>query len=154
MNVRLCHSPNPRSYASRYLIPDPVLKTTTRSPEAILPARRSNFKATKQAAPSGQIKRPSFAPTSRATLIISWSSTAIAPPLDSRRIFKIRKSPIAFGTRKPEAIVCASENSAAVFSDPAECFHFVERFPHPDETSAAASRIKNDIGQLPVQLLR
>ena len=46
------------------------------------------------------------------------------------------------------------EHARPVFPDPAECFHFVERFPHPDETSAAAGRIKNYIGQLPVQLLR
>src|SRR5262249_37982930 len=35
------------------------------------------------------------------------------------------------------------EHSRPVFPDPAERFHFVEGFPHPDETSAAASRIKN-----------
>src|SRR6476660_6711205 len=113
--LRNPHPPDPQSYASRYLIPDPVLKTTTRSPDRILPSERSDFRAAKHAAPSGQTKRPSFAPTSRATRIISSSSTAIAPPLDSRRIFRIRKSPIAFGTRKPEAIVCASGISAAFF---------------------------------------
>src|SRR4029077_18428610 len=46
------------------------------------------------------------------------------------------------------------EHARPVFPDPAERFHFVERFPHPDETSAAAGRIKNHIRQLPVQLLR
>src|SRR5436190_19628521 len=46
------------------------------------------------------------------------------------------------------------KHARPVLPDPAECFHFVERFPHPNKTSAAASRIKNHIGQLPVQLLR
>src|SRR6476659_10568484 len=46
------------------------------------------------------------------------------------------------------------EHARPVFPDPAECFHFVERFPHPDETSAAAGWIKSHIRQLPVQLLR
>jgi hypothetical protein len=89
---------------------------STRSPEPILPAERSAFKATKQAAASGATNRPSFDPTSRATRIISSSSTAMAPPLDRRRMSKIRKSPIAFGTRRPEATVYASGNSAAYFS--------------------------------------
>src|SRR5438552_3701077 len=101
---------------SRYLIPDPVLKITTCSPMSIFPDARSFFSATKQAAPSGATKRPSFDPTSRTARIISSSSTAIAPPLESRRIFSIKKSPIAFGTRKPDATVCAFGNSAANFS--------------------------------------
>jgi len=54
-------------------MPEPVLKITTRSPEAILPTVWSDFKAAKQAAASGQTKIPSLAPTSRATPIISSS---------------------------------------------------------------------------------
>src|SRR5207253_10736416 len=93
----------PRSKQSRYLIPDPVLKITTRSPMAIFPDARSFLSAAKQAAPSGATKRPSWEPTSRTVRIISSSSTAIAPPFDSQRMFSIKKSPIAFGTRKPDA---------------------------------------------------
>jgi hypothetical protein len=36
-----------------YLMPEPVLKTTTRSSDPISPAERSVFKAAKQAAASG-----------------------------------------------------------------------------------------------------
>src|SRR4051812_24698416 len=43
------HPPHPRSYASRYLIPDPVLKTTTHSPRRILPSERSDLRAAKHA---------------------------------------------------------------------------------------------------------
>src|SRR5436189_1608766 len=72
-----------RSYsnASRYLMPEPVLKITTLSPLSILyatcgtrrcePARRSILSAAKQAAPSGATNRPSLEATSRATRIIS-----------------------------------------------------------------------------------
>src|SRR5438046_454693 len=102
----------------------------------------------------------------------------MAPPWESRRILRMRKSPIAFGTRRPEAIVrvrefcgalfsrleraddrCASdglhrEHSWALFPDPAQGLHFVECFPHTNEAGAAAGGIKNHVGQLPVALLR
>src|SRR2546421_9003379 len=35
---------------------------------------------------------------------------------------------------------------------PAECLHLIESFPHPDKTCAAAGRIKDNIGQDPVEL--
>src|SRR5437773_7987598 len=54
---------------------------------------------------------------------------------------------------------CASgglhrEHSWTLFADPAQRFHFIERFPHADEPGAAAGWIKNYVGQLPVALLR
>ena len=143
-----------------------------------MPADNSDRNAAKQAPPSGATNTPSLAPTSRVTLIISLSGMAMAPPPELLRIFSIRKSPTAFGTRKPEAIVCASGNSAAAKSpaskcpndwratarlhreharpfrvDPAERFHFIECFPHPDESGSSAGRIKNNIGQFPIELL-
>ena len=82
----------------------------------------------------------------------------------------------AFGTRKPEAQVCAFGNSAALFApsrtrarsahslrlhvtsaaaraDPAQRLHLVERLPHPDQSGAAAGRIEDHVGQLPAELL-
>src|SRR4029077_7314866 len=81
------------SKQSRYLMPEPVLKMTTRSPMSILPAARRDFSAGKQAGPSGVMNRPSLDQTSRPILIMSSSSTATAPPFDSRKILSIRKSP-------------------------------------------------------------
>src|SRR6266496_1511948 len=46
------------------------------------------------------------------------------------------------------------EHARPLFADPAEGFHFVERFPHSDKPSAAARGIKNHVGQLPCALLR
>src|SRR5207245_6644388 len=46
------------------------------------------------------------------------------------------------------------EHARSLFPDPAESFHFVERFPHADQTGAAAGGIKNDIRQLPLALSR
>src|SRR5437660_10586554 len=44
------------------------------------------------------------------------------------------------------------EHARPVVVDPTELFHFIERFPHSDEASAATGWIKNDIWQFPIQL--
>lgn len=64
-NVAACGRPQVIvSNASRYLIPAPVLNSTTVSLASIIP-RLSNFlRAGRQAAPSGATKRPSAAPIS------------------------------------------------------------------------------------------
>src|SRR5437762_1977663 len=97
-------------------MPEPVLKITRLSSGEILPDESSDLSAAKHAAPSGATKSPSLEATSAAARIISSSLTAMAPPSDWRRMLRIRKSPIALGTRNPEASVCALGNSAAQFS--------------------------------------
>src|SRR5438128_2313890 len=46
------------------------------------------------------------------------------------------------------------EHAWPLFPDPTEDFHFIESFPHSDETGATAGWINNHIGQLPITLLR
>jgi hypothetical protein len=48
--------------------------------------------------------------------IISASGTAIAPPPELRNASSMMKSPMALGTRRPEAMVWALRCSAANFS--------------------------------------
>jgi hypothetical protein len=79
---------------------------------------------------------------------------------------------MAFGTRKPDAVVCALGNSSAnsfhdrraagrlhshharpLWPNPAHLLHLVKRFPHTNQTSAASSWIKDHIRKLPVELL-
>src|ERR1043166_5929344 len=46
-----------------------------------------------------------------------------------------------------------SEHAWSFFSDPAQRFHLVERFPHANQSGAAAGRIKNRVWEFPVKLL-
>lgn len=69
--------------------------------------------AAKVAAPSGQSSSPSLRATSSRTVKISPSATAMANPLLSRIARRIRKSPMATGTRIPAATVSASRHSSA-----------------------------------------
>src|SRR5262249_10725950 len=98
---------------SRYFTPLPVLKRTTRSSAFTDPSSISLCSAGKQAAPSGAQKIPSAAPISFVASISSSSVTATAVPPEARKASMIRKSPIAFGTRRPDAVVCALGNSSA-----------------------------------------
>ena len=83
----------------------------------------------------------------------------------------IKKSPMAAGTRRPEATVLAlgkarrvtapaegPHNRSAMFglhgdhsrplgADPAESLHLVKRLPHADQSRAAAGGIKDDVGE-------
>jgi len=58
--------------------------------------------------PSGAAKMPSAVASFTEASIISSSFTATAAPPLSRTASSTRKSPNAFGTRKPLATVCAS----------------------------------------------
>src|SRR3979411_2892690 len=106
----------------------------------------------------------------------------MAKPLLWRTARRIRKSPIACGTRMPEAMVWASSQRAAcsvpfskartIGAQPAACtatirgrpprpgrgadesvgLEFAERLPHPDQTGAAAGRIEDHIRHVPTEL--
>src|SRR5437660_11181224 len=104
---------------------------TTRSSEPILAAERSDFRAAKQAAASGATKRPSLDPTSRATRIISSSSTAFS---GFERTDDWRTTGGLY-----------REHARAFSANPAERLHFTKRFPHSDEPGSAAGGIKNYI---------
>src|SRR5687768_18071527 len=88
-----------------YFTPEPVLNKTTRSLLLTWPASINFLNAGKHAAPSGAQKTPSSEPISPVASINSWSVTAIAVPPEFRSASRIRKSPTAFGTRKPDAVV-------------------------------------------------
>src|ERR1041384_6887826 len=96
-----------------YFTPDPVLNNTTRSLDFTEPESISFLKAGRHAAPSGAQNTPSAAPISRVAAINSSSVTDTAVPPDSRNASSIKKSPIAFGTRNPDAVVAAFGNSSA-----------------------------------------
>src|SRR6202011_5056007 len=98
---------------SRYLSPEPVLKMTTVSSDRIQPDLASFPAAAQQAALSGATNKPSAAPTLLTASSISASVIAREVPPDWLTASRIRKSPIAFGTRKPEAMVEAFRCSVA-----------------------------------------
>ena len=130
-------------------------------------------------APFGAALMPSCAPSARMSRTMSSSDTAIAVPPLSRTARRTRKSPIAFGTRRPSATVRAfchiSECSAPASKArtigaqffglhrdhlraragrlPADALHFLERLPHADHAGAAAGRIDDPVGELPIELL-
>src|SRR4029079_18836805 len=99
------------------------------------------------------------------------------PPL-SRTARRIRKSPMACGTRMPEAIVCAfsqrgacsspaskaftigaqpeactRDHARTLLADEADGFELGECLPHTDQAGAATGRIEDDVGNLPAELL-
>src|SRR4051812_34758007 len=65
------------------------------------------------APPSGQSNCPSARAASSTAASVAASGTAMAKPPPSRTARRIMKSPIAFGTRIPDAIVCASSQRGA-----------------------------------------
>src|SRR3990172_11997062 len=93
--------------ASVYFNPEPVLKRTTVSSLSSQPRAKRSRRATRQAAPSGAAKIPSVEAMVETASRIASSVTAMAVPPLSRMARKIRKSPIARGTRRPEAKVRA-----------------------------------------------
>ena len=95
----------------------------------------------------------------------------MAVPPEARIASRIIKSPIAFGTRRPEATVAAFSNSSAnrlpslnartmgaqvsLWTDdhprtlgayPAHLLHLVKGLPHADQPRAAAGRVEDDVG--------
>src|SRR5207249_6102682 len=92
---------------STYLYPVPVLNTTTTSSALRWPEDFSLRSAATAAPPSGAMKSPSVAEASFTPWTISASETMTPAPWLSRSARRIRKSPSAFGTRRPWASVCA-----------------------------------------------
>ena len=107
------------------------------------------------------------------------SSTATANPPLSRSARRMRKSPMAAGTRMPAAIVAASSHGAARSArllegpddrgaagrlhrhharaggaDPAQRLELGQRLPYADQAGAAAGGIEDRVGHAPPQLLR
>src|ERR1700740_2213239 len=94
-------------HASVYLYPQPVLNSTTRSCGLIQRSSVSFRAATTVAAPSGAAKIPSVDASSFPAASISSSLAGTARPCVALTPASTRKSPSAFGTRNPDAIVAA-----------------------------------------------
>ena len=86
-----------------FLSPLPVLKSTTVSSPTSHPVRRSSAAAAAVAAPSGAQKIPVSRPTCSVHSRMAASGTASAAPFEALSASRMRKSPTARGTRRPDA---------------------------------------------------